>query len=79
MMILWIYLHPGIEHFYSRKKPDHGFRIIVNGREKQWTDKVITYDQVVKLAFENYVESPDVVYTVDYVDWSPSESLGDYG
>lgn len=57
---------PGIEKFYS-KEPVNNFRIIVNGREKSWGNKTITYDEVVKLAFENYVESPDIVYTVDYV------------
>lgn len=58
---------PGIEKFYS-KEPVHNFRIIVNGREKSWGNKTISYDEVVKLAFDNYVESPDIVYTVDYVD-----------
>lgn len=58
----------GIEHFYSKKNPEHGFKIIINGREKQWGNKIITYEQVVKLAFENYVENPDIVYTVDYID-----------
>lgn len=58
---------PGIEKFYS-KNPAHNYKIIVNGREKTWGNKTITYAEVVKLAFEMYVENPDIVYTVDYVD-----------
>jgi hypothetical protein len=67
---------PGNEQFYSLKIPEHGFRIIVNGREKSWEGKTISYDQVVKLAYENYVESNDVVYTVDYVDGLPKNPEG---
>jgi Multiubiquitin len=67
---------PGTEQFYSLKIHEHGFRIIVNGREKSWEEKTISYDQVVKLAYENYVESNDVVYTVDYVDGPPKNTEG---
>jgi len=71
--------NPGVEQFYSKiQEGHHKYRIIVNGREKQWTEKTITYDQVVKLAFENYVETSDVIYTVDYTDGphqNPSGSM----
>jgi hypothetical protein len=70
---------PGIEKFYSKKHEDQrGFKIIVNGREKHWGDKTISYEQVVKLAFENYVENADIVYTVDFTDGphqNPSGSM----
>jgi hypothetical protein len=70
---------PGIEQFYS-KKPDgnHKYRIIVNGRVKEWFDKTISYDQVVKLAYENYVEASNIIYTVDYTEGphqNPSGSM----
>lgn len=70
---------PGVEQFYSKiPEGHHKYRIIVNGREKQWPEKTISYDQIVKLAFENYVESSDVIYTVDYTDGphqNPSGSM----
>lgn len=54
---------PGIEHFFS-KKP--AVILIVNGKEKQWHQEKISFDEVVKLAFPDYVDSPDTVYTVTY-------------
>ena len=37
---------PEIEHFYSKDKHSK-IVIIVNGREKPWTEKVISFEQVV--------------------------------
>jgi len=56
---------PGKEVFYSKQEV-HEFIIIVNGREKQWCEKTITFQQVVALAFGNYQDNPDTVYTVTY-------------
>lgn len=63
---------PGIEKFYSKEK---NFKIIlmVNGREKQWTEKTITFEQVVVLAFGSYDNNPNKVYTVTY-DRGPKEN-----
>ena len=55
---------PGIEHFFS--KLTHPVTIIVNGRPKEWKDKKINYEEVVKLAFENYVHDDKTIYTVTY-------------
>jgi len=58
---------PGIEKFYS--KPHDGFEpvtIIVNGKPKIWAERKINYEQVVKLAFPNYLENEAIVYTVTY-------------
>jgi hypothetical protein len=55
---------PGMDHFFS-KKP--GFIIVVNLRDKQWLEKLISYDQVVNLAFPDYnPNNPNIVYTVTY-------------
>ncbi len=56
---------PEIETFYSKNK---GFRItfIVNGRPKPWTDKTITFEQMVMLAFGTYDPNPGRVYTITY-------------
>jgi hypothetical protein len=59
---------PGIEHFYSKKHEDYLVEIVVNGRLKKWSLRTITYEQVAKLAFENYVENEAIVYTVTYTD-----------
>lgn len=56
---------PGKEKFYSKKEITE-FIIIVNGREKQWCEKTISFKQVVELAFGNYLENPNTVYTVTY-------------
>ncbi len=56
---------PGIEHFFSKEKPKV-IVIIVNGREKQWNEKEISFVQVVTLAFGSYVENQNRVFTVTY-------------
>jgi hypothetical protein len=59
---------PGIEHFYSKKQDDHHVVIIVNGRQRNWDERTISYEQVARLAFENYVENDSTIYTVTYTD-----------
>lgn len=62
----WVDLaRPGIEHFYSKAK-HVAVIIIVNGREKPYTQEVITYEQVVTLAFPGSNANPDTVNTVTY-------------
>ena len=56
---------PEIEHFISKSK-HFKIRIIVNGREKEWAEKTITFEQVVILAFGTYDNNPYKVYTVTY-------------
>src|SRR5581483_6823549 len=63
---------PEIEHFYSKDK-HHKVTLIVNGRPKPWTDKTITFEQVVVLAFGSYDPNPNKVYTVTY-DKGPHEN-----
>ena len=40
--------------------------IIVNGREKTWNEKEISFAQVVTLAFGTYVENGTTEYTATY-------------
>ncbi|WP_243350077.1 multiubiquitin domain-containing protein [Parabacteroides sp. FAFU027] len=61
---------PGLERFYSKAKI---YTIIVNGREKKWSEQTISYEQVAILAFENYAESESIVYTVNYTN-GPSQN-----
>ena len=64
---------PGIEHFYSKKAV---ITIIVNGREKPWLEEKISFEEVVKLAFENYIDSNTTVYTVTYKKGPPENPEG---
>lgn len=45
---------------------DKEITIIVNTREKTWTEKDISYEQVVTLAFGSYSDDENTVYTVTY-------------
>jgi hypothetical protein len=63
---------PEIERFYSKDK-DYNITIIVNGRSKNWTEKVITFEQIVVLAFGTYDPNPNKVYTITY-DRGPHEN-----
>lgn len=40
--------------------------IVVNGREKIWTEVEISFDQVIILAFGSIFPDPNVIYTVTY-------------
>ena len=63
---------PEIEHFYSISK-HFKVELIVNGRPKQWTERNITFEQVIVLAFGTYDPNPNKVYTVTY-DRGPHEN-----
>ena len=63
---------PEIEHFYSKPK-DYKVTLIVNGRPKEWTEKTITFEQVIVLASGAYDPNPNKVYTVTY-DKGPHEN-----
>jgi hypothetical protein len=66
---------PGIEQFFSKSQDEHlPFKIIVNGREKDWGFRTITYEQVAKLAFPDYAENSTTVYTVTYTN-GPGQNL----
>lgn len=56
---------PGRERFISKPKPKE-FIIIVNAREKVWSEKTISFNQVVILAFGSYDNNPNKGYTVTY-------------
>lgn len=60
---------PGIEKFYSAHVDEFKpVTIIVNGRPKEWNERKITYEQVVRLAFPNAIENEATVYTVTYTN-----------
>ncbi len=50
----------------TNKESPVKIQIIVNGREKIWTEQDISFDQVIILAFGSISPDPNVVYTVTY-------------
>lgn len=56
---------PEVEHFYSK---DKHFKVVlmVNLEAKPWTEKTITFEQVVVLAYGSYNNNADKGYTVTY-------------
>lgn len=50
--------------------------IIVNGREKEWSEKLISFEEVVILAFGNYSDNPNTCYTVTYSRGAGSKPEG---
>lgn len=66
-----LHLHED-EHFYSEKD----FSIIVNGRKKTVTQKTLTFDQVVALAFDNRPSGENIVFTVTYRNGPKKNSEG---
>ena len=64
------------EHFHSGKPKT--YKIYVNGQEKVVTTKIVSYEQIVSLAFPNPVTGQNIRYTVGYEDGphkNPSGSL----
>lgn len=59
--------------FYTRRQQTQ-IKIIVNGREKTVTGKTISYDEVVRLAF-NQID-PNMLYTVTFKKGPPSNPEG---
>jgi hypothetical protein len=56
---------PGIEHFIS--KPEQvDICIIVNGREKGWNERAISFEQAVRIAYPSYDPNSGKIYTVVY-------------
>ncbi|MEY4877065.1 MAG: hypothetical protein RL708_2214 [Bacteroidota bacterium] len=58
---------PEAEHFYSKEK-NCEIILVVNGKQKSWKEKTISFEQVVVLAFESYDSNPNKVYTVTYAN-----------
>ena len=51
----------------SEEKQEHKpVTIIVNGRPKEWSEKKISFTQVVVLAFGTYENNDQIIYTMTY-------------
>jgi hypothetical protein len=56
----------GIEHFFHLKPIETPVIINVNGREKKWDKRQISYQEVVHLAFPDDQDNGVTLYTVTY-------------
>lgn len=59
-------MHNSEEHKNEAPGQNKEFKIIVNGREKTFSEKEISFRQVVELAFGSYEENELIVYTVSF-------------
>ncbi|MGH7913590.1 MAG: multiubiquitin domain-containing protein [Candidatus Binataceae bacterium] len=50
----------------SKTDRDHEVTIVVNGRQRTVDEKEITFDEAVKLAFDNPPTGENVVFSVTY-------------
>jgi len=50
--------------------------VIVNAREKGWSNEKISFDEVVKLAYGEVSTNPNVIYTINYKRGVPSKPEG---
>jgi hypothetical protein len=55
-----------IEQKDKDKEHSKEITIVVNGRNKTWNEKTISFQQVVELAFGKYEENGVTAYTVTY-------------
>jgi len=51
--------------------------IIVNGRPKEWSEKKISFTQVVVLAFGTYENNDQIIYTMTYTANDHSNNNGE--
>ncbi|MBL7738451.1 MAG: multiubiquitin domain-containing protein [Chitinophagaceae bacterium] len=56
---------PGTEYFISKETPVKVV-LIVNGRQKLWEKRTISFEEVIILAFGSYNNNPNIVYTVTF-------------
>lgn len=54
------------EHKNEAAGHNKEYTIIVNGREKAWTEKEISFEQVIVLAYDSISTDPNIIYTVTY-------------
>ena len=56
------------EHFHSGPAQPRKYKIIVNGQRKVVTTRIVSFNEIVKLAFPIPPEGANILYTVSYED-----------
>jgi hypothetical protein len=62
------------DHFHSG--PRRTYTIYVNGEQKSVTTKIVTFEQIVALAFPTPAAGQNILYTVSYEDGPPANPMG---
>lgn len=69
---------PGVERFYTAARPPKTFEIIVNGRPRTVTGNIVTFDQIVQLAFPG-THDCNVAFDVTYQKAASRPPAGQLG
>ena len=67
---------PGLERFYTGEKEPRSVTIIVNGREKTIETRKLSFDDLIKLAFENPPTGEFICFTITYRKGHPDKPEG---
>jgi len=67
---------PGVERFFTGPKPVTGYEITINSRLHVLEDPVITFEQVIQLAFPDE-QDPLIIYSMTYRFAASQPSAGD--
>lgn len=57
---------PGVEHFITAPKRKLTIEIIVNGREVEVSDRIVSFDQLVAIAYPGEPPTPGIIYSITY-------------
>ncbi|ADV84502.1 multiubiquitin domain-containing protein [Terriglobus saanensis] len=69
---------PGIEHFITAPKRPTNYEIIVNSRPRIVNERLVTFEEVVQLAFPG-VHEPNVVFSMTYRHAASAPHAGELG
>lgn len=69
---------PAVERFHKTSKPAQTFEIIVNSRPRQVDQSLVTFQQVVQLAFPD-MSDPNVVFSMTYNHAASKPHAGNLG
>lgn len=50
--------------------------IVVNAKQKEWSNKKISFEEVVKLAYGEISSKPNIIYTINYINGVSSKPEG---
>ena len=70
---------PGVERFITAAMPPAAYEIVINGRARVVSGRVVTFEQVVQLAFPNEQADPNVVFSMTYRHAASQPSAGELG
>jgi hypothetical protein len=57
---------PGVEHFVAAPKRQKTIEIVVNGREVEVDDKIVTFTQLVAIAYPGEAPASNIVFSITF-------------